>query len=167
MAREYDLSKIAFKGDKKFLSNMYQATICVNKENATIRQYIAKGIIEDRDGLYRSTEHFYQANKSHDPEWKKLVGETADGEKVKSLARRHLGKRYEVRSDWDIVKIPTMKLAVFLKFSQHRDLRYKLLCVDGEIIEENCWNDTFWGTCEGEGDNHLGILLEAFRDRIV
>ncbi len=35
---------------------------------------------------------------------------------------------------------------------------------EGEIVERNTWNDTFWGVCKGKGENHLGILLMEIRD---
>ena len=40
--------------------------------------------------------------------------------------------------------------------------------VDGneELIEENWWNDTFWGVCRGVGKNHLGQILMKIRKEI-
>jgi hypothetical protein len=43
-------------------------------------------------------------------------------------------------------------------------LRARLLETgDRDLIEENTWNDRFWGVCRGHGGNHLGKLLMAIR----
>lgn len=34
---------------------------------------------------------------------------------------------------------------------------------DAELIEGNHWGDTFWGVCNGVGQNNLGKLLMAIR----
>jgi predicted NAD-dependent protein-ADP-ribosyltransferase YbiA (DUF1768 family) len=36
--------------------------------------------------------------------------------------------------------------------------------VEGEIVEENSWGDTFWGVSGGKGRNELGKLLMKIRD---
>jgi predicted NAD-dependent protein-ADP-ribosyltransferase YbiA (DUF1768 family) len=33
-----------------------------------------------------------------------------------------------------------------------------------ELIEGNTWHDTFWGVCDGIGENNLGRLLMKIRD---
>ena len=46
-------------------------------------------------------------------------------------------------------------------------LRAKLLATgDQELAEENTWGDMFWGTCNGQGKNRLGILLMHMRSMI-
>jgi hypothetical protein len=37
---------------------------------------------------------------------------------------------------------------------------------DKVLIEENNWNDTFWGVCNGVGENNLGRLLMQVRGEI-
>ena len=37
---------------------------------------------------------------------------------------------------------------------------------DAELIEGNNWGDTYWGKCNGQGLNRLGILLMQIRDYI-
>ena len=36
-----------------------------------------------------------------------------------------------------------------------------------ELIEGNDWNDTFWGVCNGEGENNLGRTLMRIRRELV
>jgi len=45
-------------------------------------------------------------------------------------------------------------------------LRDRLLAIEGLIEEKNSWGDTFWGTCEGVGQNHLGRLLMKTREKL-
>lgn len=37
---------------------------------------------------------------------------------------------------------------------------------NAELIEGNTWNDTFWGVCNGEGENNLGKLLMKVRTNL-
>jgi predicted NAD-dependent protein-ADP-ribosyltransferase YbiA (DUF1768 family) len=49
------------------------------------------------------------------------------------------------------------------KFS-HPELRQKLLDTGScTLVEGNTWGDTFWGVCDGVGENHLGKLLMTIR----
>ena len=50
------------------------------------------------------------------------------------------------------------------KFEQNSDIRQKLIdTYPEELIEGNYWHDTFWGVCEGVGENHLGQILMQIR----
>lgn len=165
MEEKYDLAKIAFKGEKRFLSNMYPVKIVFKLDPS--QDLIANGkygVKIQSDGLeYGSAEHIYQSLKSNDPKWKELVRKTETGEKVKSLARKHLGKKYEMREDWDDIKVRVMRFVIAMKFDQNQELKERLLDLEGEIVEENCWGDKFWGTVDGVGENYLGSLLMEYR----
>jgi predicted NAD-dependent protein-ADP-ribosyltransferase YbiA (DUF1768 family) len=52
------------------------------------------------------------------------------------------------------------------KFEQHPELAAKLKALTGEIVEENTWNDRFWGVCNGFGSNHLGKILMRIREEL-
>ncbi len=34
------------------------------------------------------------------------------------------------------------------------------------LVEENTWGDTFWGTVNGYGENHLGRILIDIRAKL-
>jgi len=143
-----DWDKVEFKGEKRFLSNMYVCNI------------IYKG------KEYGSSEHIYQAMKSENREYQEYIRTLKEPKKTKKEADRLLAETYEMREDWDEVKVALMEEILYLKFTQNPDLRDKLLAIEGLIEEKNSWGDTFWGTCEGVGQNHLGILLMKTRDRL-
>ena len=47
------------------------------------------------------------------------------------------------------------------------ELRNLLLATgDEELIEGNYWGDTYWGVCNGVGQNKLGKLLMQVREEI-
>jgi len=57
-----------------------------------------------------------------------------------------------------------MELVTILKYEQNIELKDKILSIKEDIVEENCWDDRFWGTVDGIGENNLGIILMQYRD---
>ena len=81
---------------------------------------------------------------------------------------KRLGRRVELRSDWETVKIEIMRQVLKSKFTHNPELREKLIATGNtELIEGNNWNDRFWGVCRGVGKNHLGKLLMEIRAELV
>ena len=130
-------------GEYRFLSNFWSCFIRYN------------GI------LYPSVENAYQATKCANPNDKvRFVN-------IKASQAKQLGKVIEMRYDWDRVKLDIMLELVRLKF---RDTQLKLLLLrtgDEEIQEGNWWGDTFWGTVNGKGENHLGKILMRVRSELI
>lgn len=155
----YDLSKIEFKQEKRFLSNMWPQKIILKDEYSEV---FPEFVFDNM--TYASSEHLYQALKSNEPKWRELIYSTEKPRKTKILARKLLGSEYAIRDDWDIIKDKAMALTLFLKFSQNKDLLDKLKSLSGHIEERNCWNDIYWGTCDGVGQNRLGTMLMSIRD---
>lgn len=136
-----------FKGEWEFLSNFYPCRI-------------------EMDGnIFPSSEHAYMSCKSLDPSWIKYCTDPMNSPntvKKKSYT-------IELREDWDQVRIPSMKKALYFKFIQE-PFRTKLLNTrDKNLIEGNHWHDNFFGSCICEkcgdnGKNNLGKLLIELRD---
>jgi ribA/ribD-fused uncharacterized protein len=122
--------------------------------------------IEWEGRTWPTTEHAYQAAKLNPS----LANSTEQQEMIQhcaspALAKR-LGRRIEMRSDWDAVKLEIMRELLWIKFSDPI-LRKKLRATGNtELIEGNWWNDTFWGVCDGVGQNWLGRLLMQIREAI-
>lgn len=122
-----------------FLSNMYPCEITYNGH------------------IFQSSEAAFQAQKdlSRITEFEGLSGKEA----------KRLGRRVNMRPDWDSVKLGIMEEILRIKFSSP-ELSKKLLAVTEPIVEENTWHDTYWGVCDGRGQNNLGKLLTKIRNDI-
>lgn len=140
-----DVSVIAgFTGEYQFLSNFHESRITM-------------------DGCsYPTVEAAYQASKTLDPETRRLIRlETSPGR------AKRLGRKAALRPDWEEIKFGVMEQLVRQKFTIHPDLARRLLETGDSVIrEENRWGDTLWGTCEGEGENWLGLILMRVRSEI-
>lgn len=129
-----------FRDDFYFLSNMYPCPVVV-------------------DGIeYSCSETAFQAQKTFNASERKMLI-NLDG-----FAAKKAGKHVTLRPDWESVKILIMEAVVRAKFEQHPELMIKLHDVAGTICEDNSWGDTFWGVCNGNGENHLGKILMKIRD---
>lgn len=111
---------------------------------------------------FLTVEHVYQSAKTTDSHVRNEILNAA----TPTIAKR-LGKRCKLREDWDRIKIPVMRDALVWKFSLGSELAWLLFNTGDAILEEgNWWGDTFWGVCDGEGENNLGRLLMQRRDFI-
>jgi ribA/ribD-fused uncharacterized protein len=134
-----------FTGDYDFLSNFFPSPIEVD------------GIV------YPTVENAFQAAKTYDPEEKQAVAAAPTPGSAKRL-----GRKVQLRPDWEEVKVGIMEDLVRLKFTTHADLRDTLLDTgDAELIEGNTWKDTFWGVCRGQGRNELGQILMKVRAKLA
>lgn len=80
---------------------------------------------------------------------------------------KRLGRKVELRKDWESIKDSVMYEICLNKFSRHKDLRDKLLATgEAELIEGNYWHDCYWGVCEGKGLNKLGNILMKIRSEL-
>lgn len=131
----------SFKDSFRFLSNFWPAQVKLD------------------DVFYDSVEQAYVAAKTTDPAWRNKVRQC-----VSAAEAKRLGKRIPLRSDWGIVRLGIMENLVRQKFADP-ELRMRLdLTGDVELVEGNTWGDTFWGVCNGRGENHLGKILMKIRN---
>jgi ribA/ribD-fused uncharacterized protein len=133
-----------FTGEFRFLSNFYPAEVKVGNI------------------VFPTSEHAFQALKSLNREdWVRFAALPTPGK-----AKRE-GRKLPLRPNWDCVRIPVMRLVLHRKF-QHPELREALLMTHPmELEETNTWGDTFWGVCDGVGENWLGKLLMELREELL
>ncbi len=142
---------LSFSDEYDFLSNMYPCTI--NSSGKT----------------FPSSEHLYQWCKLETkdlnyPWWEEKIRTAVHGKVAKKLIRHE--KCPTVKLD-DVQKLQVMHHAVYLKFTQNPHLRSMLLETgNADMQEGNWWGDTFWGVCNGHGENHLGKILMSVRDTL-
>lgn len=151
----------SFTGEYRFLSNFYPSPIIVpivysgynHKDEVALRiQHIE----------FPTVEHAYVATKTMDPNLQLEISKVKKAGEVKKL-----GRKINLRSDWDEVKLSIMNMLVRKKFISDWDLTYKLISTeDKELIEGNTWGDTYWGVCRGEGENNLGKILMKVREEL-
>lgn len=53
------------------------------------------------------------------------------------------------------------------KYSQPKFMELLLDTGDQYIEETNHWNDTFWGVCNGVGENRLGKMIMDIREHLI
>ena len=129
-----------FRGEYFFLSNFYPCRVIYKRR------------------VFSSSEAAFQSEKCMNNSCREnFLGLTA-------LEAKKLGRTLLVRADWDVVKDEIMYKVLLAKFADV-DLELKLLRTYPQHIEEgNTWNDTYWGVCNGKGQNKLGKLLMRIRD---
>ena len=112
---------------------------------------------------YQTMEHFFQSQKTLDPiEAARIRIASGPGE------AKRLGRKIELRKDWESIKLDVMRRGVKAKFDQNEQLRVRLLETgDQELQEGNYWHDLYWGIDEetGCGENWLGKILMEIREQ--
>ena len=111
--------------------------------------------------IYSSTEAAYQSAKC--PGNEKIFCHLRANE-AKKFARK-----LKSRDDWHGIKLNVMRDLLKNKFSKKILAELLKNTYPKELIEGNYWNDTFWGICNGEGENNLnlGKLLMEIREEII
>lgn len=116
------------------------------------------GVDEGECYDFETVEHYFQANKANTNVEREIIRLAA----TPGLAKK-AGRKCELRSDWDAIKIPVMRAGLAEKFVAGKFLAEELLLTgDAHLIEGNTWGDRFWGV-DGHGENWLGWLLMAQR----
>lgn len=119
-------------------------------------------IVSFASGTYPTVEHAYQASKTRDAKQRDQIRLTATPGQAKRL-----GRYVTLRDDWDEVKLIIMHNLVWVKFTRHPTLTQLLLDTGGvKLIEGNNWGDTYWGMCNGIGQNQMGRILMNIRDKL-
>jgi ribA/ribD-fused uncharacterized protein len=126
----------SFKDEHAWLSNMHPVRLVV------------------RDLQFECSEAVYAAAKCARAEDRaRFVG-------LNGYQSKRLGRKVEIRADWNDVRVDVMRKVLRMKFAHGTELAERLLGTgDAELVEGNWWKDRFWGVCEGTGENWLGRLL--------
>lgn len=130
-----------FEGEYYFLSNFYMCPVYYN------------GLI------FANNEAAFQSAKC--PERMKEFCNLAPSNAKK------LGRKVDLRADWEEVKEHVMYDICKAKFTQNPYLTELILKTgDAELIEGNWWGDKIWGMCDGAGENRLGKILMRIREEL-
>jgi len=129
----------SFRGKYNFLSNFFAAPVTYDGH------------------LFGSNEAAFQAAK--------CPRRACEFCNLGPAAAKKLGRRVELRPEWEYVKDRVMFEIVLNKFTQNPALKELLLETgDEELVEGNTWGDRYWGVCNGSGQNKLGKILMKVRE---
>lgn len=134
-----------FRGKYHFLSNMYPV-----------------GVTLDNGEFYPSAEHAFQAMKTLDDKERIAVSLCRSPEEA-----REAGRQLELRPDWEFIKNDVMYNILRSKFDDAELAQMLKDTGSEELVEGNTWGDTYWGVCNGSGQNVLGNILMRIRKEIA
>jgi ribA/ribD-fused uncharacterized protein len=133
-----------FRGEYRWLSNFWPVEV------------------EWQGHIYPSTEHAYQAAKTNSLQEREEIREAKTCGKAKRL-----GQKVTIQAFWDDKKVEVMRILTRRKFKDPHLKEKLILTARQHLVEGNAWGDTFWGVCEGNGENHLGRILMDIRAEII
>lgn len=115
---------------------------------------------------FQTVEHAYHYCKFQDVS-------SVTAEQIKQAASPYIAmkiaqknKSYR-RSDWENIKVATMREITRAKYRQHDDARQILLDTGDRLLVENSPWDYFWGCgADGNGQNIMGKILMEVRQEL-
>lgn len=147
VAQVSDSSIKGFFGEYRFLSNFHLCEVPFQEKDGTVL-------------VYPSTEHAYMAQKTDSMKVKQIFALPS----VTPSQARELGQQIKIKRGWDNIKWETMFKINLIKYRNNPDLGEMLLSTGDKLLEEtNWWGDTYWGVCDGVGENNLGKILMSIR----
>jgi ribA/ribD-fused uncharacterized protein len=141
----------SFSGENRFLSNFWPVQVEFDGE------------------IYPSTEQAYKAAKTLDKDARAKIRGFLPNRKELEKEIMEVLDSVTIRPDWsDSMRLEVMEKLLVQKFDgRDSELQRKLIDTgNAELIEGNHWGDTFFGVCDGVGENHLGKILMKVRDSL-
>lgn len=112
---------------------------------------------------WKTSEHCYQAMKYENEEIIEKIRNCETPRKAADLGRDP-DNGYQIRENWEDMKVSIMRNIVLAKFSQNQCLIDLLLSTGESVIVEHTEKDKFWGDGgDGCGKNMLGKVLMTVR----
>ena len=134
------MDKVQFRGELAFLSNLFETEIAV----AGMK--------------FRNVEAAFQSFKDEKRQ--------QEFEKLDGVAAKKLGRKVNLKKDWEQKKDSLMYELLKIKFT-NAELKQKLIETgDVVLVEINHWGDKYWGVFKGQGKNQLGNLLMKIREEL-
>ncbi len=117
------------------------------------------------DGTYWPTvEHYFQAQKFPDREYRERIRKASSPKHAKSLGR---SRAHPIQPNWDTIRDDVMRVALRGKFSNPK-LKAVLLGTGNRQLVEKSPYDKYWGCGkDGTGENRLGVLLMELREALA
>lgn len=120
--------------------------------------------IKIKGKTWPTSEHYFQAQKFEDKSYISKIRTCKSPMKAAELGR---SRKVKIKKKWDNIKDNVMYEAVLSKFTQHKELKDKLLSSGDAILIEHTENDAYWGDGgDGTGKNKLGKILMKVRTHL-
>ena len=111
-----------------------------------------------------SVEHYYQAMKFDDAQYRERIRQADHPRKARKLGRSRWKKR---RKDWKQIKVTVMTRGVYIKCRTHPEIAEALVATGEQVLVENSNYDYFWGCGrDRRGENRYGKVLMNVRDKL-
>ncbi len=133
----------SFTGEHAFLANSYPCFVKLDTMT------------------YPDVESAYQAAKSWD-----IRDRLSCKASHNALEVWERGQTFQLREDWEKVKISIMWDLISQKFENPKLKALLLATGDALLINGGRNGDAFWGQINGEGKNQLGELLMRLRNKL-
>ncbi len=123
----------------------------------------------DQGVFYKTVEHYYQAHKFDNSDIQKKIINSETPKEASNIGR----DRNHIRiSNIDEIKNSIMFHGLYLKFSEHINIRNKLLYTGHKNIREMTVKEYYWGVGDTlDGQNNIGKILcnvrEVIREEIL
>lgn len=117
------------------------------------------------DGFeWPSVEHYYQAMKFDDAEYREQIRQAAHPADAAKLGK---SKKHQRRKDWKKTSVTYMTRGTYIKCRTHQDIAQTLLASGDVEIKDVSQYDYFWGSGRDmRGTNAFGKMLMAVRDKL-
>ena len=115
------------------------------------------------DKKWATAENYFQGQKFIGSPFEEAVRQCSTARETLNLSRLPEVKQWQ-RKDWFEANVDVMRVGLYAKFTQHRDLQELLLGTGKREIIEHTDKDRFWG--DGSGENMLGKLLVELRKKL-
>ena len=111
-----------------------------------------------------SVEHYYQAMKFEDAEYRELIRAAENPARAAKLGKARFKKR---RKDWKKNSVTYMTRGTYIKCRTHTELTDMLLATEELDIKDLTMYDYFWGSGRDmRGQNCFGKMLMGVRQKL-
>ncbi|WP_320838594.1 NADAR family protein [Zhongshania sp.] len=111
-----------------------------------------------------SVEHYYQAMKFDDPEYRELIRQAPHPTDASKLGK---SRKHQRRKDWKKNSVTYMTRATYIKARTHAEVAQMLLESGDMEIKDLSQYDYFWGSGRDlRGENAFGKMLMGVRKKL-
>tara|TARA_R110001592_G_scaffold1664_2_gene9696 strand:+ start:3686 stop:4156 length:471 start_codon:yes stop_codon:yes gene_type:complete len=138
-------------------------TLTRDDPNNPLASYSKHAFVLD-DFEWPSVEHYYQAMKFDDAEYREKIRQAPHPAEASKLGK---SKAHKKRKDWRKVSVTYMTRGTYIKCRTHPEAAQMLLNSGQREIKDVSQYDYFWGSGRDmRGDNTFGKILMGVRNKL-